>query len=91
MKSELTNFTYRIVDIVTEGEEPLIEAALNHISTSLKTMDTMRYMDMDYERETIVRLEFDEIEVSSLIIFIRSVAIARLTLLLKDEQGQVIS
>ena len=91
MKSELTNFPFKILNIITAGQEPLVEAALNHISNNLKSMDKMQLMDMEFGRETVVNLDFDEIEVASLIIMTRNVLDIKLTLILKDDQGQTIS
>ena len=62
MKSNLTAFPYRIISISTEGVN-LHEDALNHLSSCLKSMDYMQKMDMDCGKETVVRMEFDEIEV----------------------------
>ena len=90
MKSELTNFPYKIVDISTGDGVSLHEQALSHISNCLKSMDPMQKMDMENGKETKVRLKFDEIEVSSVIVMARSVVSICLTLMLSDEKNQII-
>ena len=49
-------------------------------------MDQMRKMDMDAGKETTVRLEFDNIEVSTVIIMARSVTRVQLILMLIDDK-----
>ena len=45
---------------------------------------------MDAETETVLRLEFDEIEVANMILMTRSVTQIQLTLLLIDDDKNII-